>query len=217
MELIIPNTTEMWINIAAFAVLFFVLAKFAFPPITKMLDERAAKIRESLEKAEDTRVEAERLLEEYKVQMAEARSEATQVIEQGRKMGDGGGGVLLIGTKGTIMCSTYGGNPRILPESRMKEVQQELKEKGGPKIKLDRSPGIAAEWIQAIKEGKKELATTNFDYSGPLVETMLLGMVAIRMADKNLKLEWDGETGKFTNLEEANNYLHQEYRKGWTL
>ncbi|HSQ21455.1 MAG TPA: F0F1 ATP synthase subunit B [Coriobacteriia bacterium] len=88
MELIIPNTTEMWINIAAFAVLFFVLAKFAFPPITKMLDERANKIRESLEKAEDTRVEAERLLEEYKVQMAEARSEATQVIEQGRKVAE---------------------------------------------------------------------------------------------------------------------------------
>jgi len=87
-ELIIPNTTEMWINIAAFAVLFFVLAKFAFPPITKMLDERANKIRESLEKAEDTRVEAERLLEEYKVQMAEARSEATQVIEQGRKVAE---------------------------------------------------------------------------------------------------------------------------------
>ncbi|MDO8880938.1 MAG: F0F1 ATP synthase subunit B [Coriobacteriia bacterium] len=88
MELIIPNTTEMWINVASFTVLFFVLAKFAFPPITKMLDERANKIRESLERAEDTRVEAERLLEEYKVQMAEARAEATQVIEQGRKVAE---------------------------------------------------------------------------------------------------------------------------------
>ncbi len=88
MELIIPNTTEMWVNIVAFLILFVVLAKFAFPPITKMLDERADKIRESLEKAEDTRVEAERLLEEYKVQMAEARAEATQVIEQGRKVAE---------------------------------------------------------------------------------------------------------------------------------
>jgi F-type H+-transporting ATPase subunit b len=78
----------MWINVAAFTVLFFVLAKFAFPPITNMLDERAAKIRDSLEKAEDTRVEAERLLEEYKVQMAEARGEATKVIEQGRKVAE---------------------------------------------------------------------------------------------------------------------------------
>ena len=88
MELIIPNTTEMWVNIVAFLILFVVLAKFAFPPITKMLDERADKIRESLEKAEDTRVEAERLLDEYKVQMAEARAEATQVIEQGRKVAE---------------------------------------------------------------------------------------------------------------------------------
>ena len=63
MEIIIPNTTEMWVNIAAFAVLFIVLWKFAFPPITKMLDERANKIRESLERAEDTRVEAEHQLD----------------------------------------------------------------------------------------------------------------------------------------------------------
>ncbi|MRS12202.1 MAG: ATP synthase F0 subunit B [Actinobacteria bacterium] len=88
MELIIPNTTEMWVNVVAFAVLFIVMWKFAFPPITKMLDERANKIRESLERAEETRVEAERLLEEYKVQMAEARAEATQVIEQGRKVAE---------------------------------------------------------------------------------------------------------------------------------
>ncbi|MHB1017439.1 MAG: F0F1 ATP synthase subunit B [Coriobacteriia bacterium] len=88
MELIIPNTTEMWVNIVAFVVLFFVMAKVAFPPVTKMLDERANKIRESLEKAEEIRVEAERLLEEYKVRMAEARTEATQVIEQGRKVAE---------------------------------------------------------------------------------------------------------------------------------
>lgn len=88
MELIIPKTTEMLVNVVAFIVLFIVMAKFAFPPITKMLDERANKIRESLERAEDTRVEAERLLEEYKVQMAEARAEATQVIEQGRKVAE---------------------------------------------------------------------------------------------------------------------------------
>lgn len=88
MELIIPKTIEMAVNVVAFIVLFIVMAKFAFPPITKMLDERANKIRESLDKAEDTRVEAERLLEEYKVQMAEARAEAAQVIEQGRKVAE---------------------------------------------------------------------------------------------------------------------------------
>ena len=59
-----------------------------FPPITNMLDKRAETIRESLEKAEETRVEAERLLDEYKQQMAEARGEAAKVIEQGRKVAD---------------------------------------------------------------------------------------------------------------------------------
>jgi F-type H+-transporting ATPase subunit b len=87
-EKIIPLGVELYVNLAAFLVLFVLLWKFAFPPITKMLDQRAENIRESLEKAEDTRVQAERLLDEYKVQMAEARLEAAKVIEQGRKVAE---------------------------------------------------------------------------------------------------------------------------------
>jgi F-type H+-transporting ATPase subunit b len=87
-EKIIPLGVELYINLAAFVVLFVLLWKFAFPPITKMLDERAEKIRESLEKAEDTRIEAERLLEEYRQQMAEARQEAAKIIEQGRTVAE---------------------------------------------------------------------------------------------------------------------------------
>lgn len=88
MEAIIPLTTEVLISAVSFAVLFVLMWKFALPPITKMLDERAVKIRESLERAEETKVEAERLLEDYKIQMAEARSEAAKVIEQGRKVAE---------------------------------------------------------------------------------------------------------------------------------
>ena len=72
----------------SFGVLFVLMWKFALPPITKMLDERAEKIKDSLEKAEETRVEAERLLDEYKEQLAEARQEASRVIEQGRRVAD---------------------------------------------------------------------------------------------------------------------------------
>lgn len=88
MEKILPLGVELYVNLAAFLVLFVLLWKFAFPPITKMLDERADKIRESIEKAEETRVEAERLLEEYRQQMAEARLEAAKVIEQGRTVAE---------------------------------------------------------------------------------------------------------------------------------
>ena len=83
-----PNPSTIWPTILAFLVLFFLLYKFAFPLIIKMIDERADRIRESLEKAEQTKIDAERLLEDYKKQMAEARGDAAKVIEQGRKVGE---------------------------------------------------------------------------------------------------------------------------------
>jgi F-type H+-transporting ATPase subunit b len=88
MEALIPKVPEVIVALISFLVLLVVLGKFAFPPVVKILDERAEKIRESLEKAEETKVEAERLLEEYKVQMAEARGEAAKVIEQGRAVAE---------------------------------------------------------------------------------------------------------------------------------
>lgn len=88
MDKIIPLGVELYVNLAAFVVLFLLLGKFAFPAITKLMDERSAKIRESLEKSEDTRIEAERMLEEYKLQMAEARQEASKVIEQGKQVAE---------------------------------------------------------------------------------------------------------------------------------
>lgn len=88
MEAILPHGPEVIVSLISFLVLFVVLWKFALPPITNMLDKRADTIRESLEKAEETRVEAERLFEDYKQQMAEARGEAAKVIEQGRKVAD---------------------------------------------------------------------------------------------------------------------------------
>ncbi len=129
-------------------------------------------------------------------------------LEPGRKMGDGGGGVLYIGDKGILMHGTYGDNPRIIPETKMKEYKR-------PEKTIPRSPGIYLEWIEAIKTGKK--STTDFSYAGPLTETMLLGNVATRMKDKNTILKWDPEKMEITNLDEANQYLKMEYREGWEL
>lgn len=88
MDKIIPLTSELLVALVSFGVLFILMWKFALPPITKMLDERAETIKGSLEKAEETRVEAERLLDDYKKQMAEARKEAGAVVEQARKIAD---------------------------------------------------------------------------------------------------------------------------------
>lgn len=81
---IIPPINELIPATIAFLILIFVLVKYAFPPILKMLDERTERIRESLEKAEEARIEAERLLEDYKAQLAEARKEAQTVLAEAK-------------------------------------------------------------------------------------------------------------------------------------
>jgi predicted dehydrogenase len=129
-------------------------------------------------------------------------------IEDGRLMGDDGGGVLFVGDKGMLMCSTYGENPRLLPEKLMQDYKR-------PDKTIPRSPGITEEWIAAIKAGKK--STTDFEYSGLLTEAMLLGNVALRMKDQKTALQWDGVKMQVTNLPEANKYIHKEYRQGWAL
>jgi hypothetical protein len=131
-------------------------------------------------------------------------------LEDGRRIGESGGGILFVGTKGKMICSVYGDNPRIIPESKMKAYKL-------PAKSIPRSPGIAEEWIAACKKGDSSAATTNFSYSGPLTETMMIGNIAVRMQEKNIRLFYDGNEGKFTNSEEANNYLHMEYRKGWEI
>jgi len=129
-------------------------------------------------------------------------------LENGRMMGDEGGGVLFVGKKGMLMCGTYGENPRLLPEKLMQDYKR------APKT-IPRSPGIHEEWIAAIKEGKK--STTDFSYSATLTEVMLLGNIAMRMAVAKTVLEWDPVKMEFPNLPEANPYLHKEYRQGWSL
>lgn len=129
-------------------------------------------------------------------------------LEPGRKMGDNDGGILFYGSKGKIMCGCYGSSPRLIPETKMKEYKQ-------PAKTIKRSPGIHQEWVEAIK--KNEQATSNFEYGSRLVETMMIGNIAVRMAPKHTVLDWDGEKGEFTNVPEANEYLIRDYTKGWSL
>lgn len=123
-------------------------------------------------------------------------------LEEGRNLPGHGG--LYIGEKGTILAP-LGGGPRLIPESKMKGFKR-------PEPTLPKSPGHYQEWLEACKGGPKPPA--NFDYSGPLTEMVLLGNVAIRTGKK---LNWDGPSMKVTNVPEANEYLHRQYRKGWTL
>lgn len=127
-------------------------------------------------------------------------------LEEGRRMGDEDGGTIFYGSKGTLMCSTYGQNARLIPESEMKNFKQP------PKI-LKRSEGIYSEWVNACRGGAP--ATSNFEVSGPLTEIVLLGNVALRFP--GTRLYYDGENMQVTNVEAANQYIKRTYEGGWSL
>ena len=69
-----------------------------------------------------------------------------------------------------------------------------------------------AEWIEACKGGPKALS--NFDYSGPLTEMVLLGNLAVRLGKK---IEWDAKALKATNAPEADRLIRPSHRAGWEL
>jgi hypothetical protein len=121
-------------------------------------------------------------------------------------MGDQFGGALYIGTKGKILCGSHGANGlRIIPETKMQTYEK-------PAPSIPRSVGHRQEWIDSCKSG--EPAKANFDFSGPMTETVLLGNIALRL---KRKLYWDSNNFTFINAPEANEYLHRPYRDGWTL
>ena len=71
-------------TIVAFFITFFVLKKYAFGPIQKMLDERREQIRQSIEEADNAREHARALLEEHRALMKEARGQAEQILAEAR-------------------------------------------------------------------------------------------------------------------------------------
>ncbi len=131
-------------------------------------------------------------------------------LEDGQEMGDEDGGLLFIGDKGKLMAGCYGRNPQLLPLSRMKDFTPPAPTI--PRIEGSQE-GHEADWVRACKGGIP--ASSNFDYSGPLSEMVLMGNLAVRFPGK--KLLWDGEKMEVTNNKEANAYAHLAYREGWTL
>jgi predicted dehydrogenase len=121
-------------------------------------------------------------------------------------MGDENGGVIFVGDKGKILAEDENAqHPRLLPESLAKDFPK-------PEKTIPRSTGHHRDWIAACKGAQPSGA--NFDYSGPLTENVLLGNLAIRAGKK---LNWDGPNMKSTNVPEANDLVHCQYREGWTL
>jgi F-type H+-transporting ATPase subunit b len=75
-------------TLVCFAITFFVLRKYAFGPIQRIIDERRLRIRESIDEADRAREEARKLLEEHRALIAGARSDAEQILGEARRVAD---------------------------------------------------------------------------------------------------------------------------------
>ena len=137
------------------------------------------------------------------------------------------GGMIFEGTKGKLMAGLFGGNPTLLPTSKMKSSTLPVSkfpfvEKG--------TEGHQQQWVNACKKGYGTYTSSAFETSGPLTETVLMGNLAIRSynhAETNSKgnklypgrkkLLWDGPNMRITNFEPANEFVKRKYRGNWKL
>jgi hypothetical protein len=154
------------------------------------------------------------------------KPERPEELGPNEKFGDNG--VLFIGTKGKMICETYGKNPKLLPLSRNESDKTKITI---PRI-VNQEEGHYTQFAEAAIAGygKIELSSP-FEIAGPLTETLLIANLAIRGTDvqrkdaagkisypgRDIKMLWDKVNMKVTNFDEVNQFVKREYRKGWTL
>ena len=130
-------------------------------------------------------------------------------LEEGRPLkgeGDEDEGLLFVGDRGKILCSFSGDHPTLIPEAKMKSYKQ-------PPKTLPRSPGNEREWLDACKGGK-EKPGGNFEFSGLITETLLLGNVATRLGEK---FKWDRANMKIVGPDSLQKHVRPERRSAWEL
>ena len=159
-------------------------------------------------------------------------------LPEGIEMGTGRNGVIFHGTKGTLICGNYGEKYMLLPDTKFKNAPK-------PPATL-RRVGMSHEmdFVRACKESAQNrvLPLSNFEYSGPLNEMVVMGNLAVRLKNLNKKLLWDGVNMRITNLSDsetlivtngiprqeprqvtlnakqaAEEYIRHTYRQGWSL
>ena len=118
-------------------------------------------------------------------------------------LGDWHNGVLFLGDKGQLVADY--GRYQLAPQASFVDFAP-------PAPSIPDSIGHYAEWIQACKSGGA--TTCNFDYSGALTETVLLGVAAYRLGEG---FEWDAMNLVAKGRQEAEALIRHEYPKGWEL
>ena len=121
----------------------------------------------------------------------------------GKPLSSWGLGVLFVGDKG-MLAADYG-RFQFLPKDKTDEFAL-------PDRSIPDSVGHWKEWTEACKHGTP--TTCNFDYSGALTETVLLGIVAFRCGKK---IEWDAQSLAAVDYAGADKFINKSYREGFEV
>lgn len=121
----------------------------------------------------------------------------------------GEGGMIMVGEKGGIFHGGMRPNSPVLYPKAKWEAYRANRDQQVPKT-LPRTKGIHRDWVEAVRNGTK--SCSDFSYSGPLTEAILLGTLAIRTG-KTVK--WNAEKLEITGNPEAAMLVNPEAREGW--
>lgn len=105
-----------------------------------------------------------------------------------------GGGVIFYGTKDTMIVGCYGAQPYLV-SGRVPQAPKVLR-----RVETDHFQ----DWVRACKEDPsvRVPSAADFSESGPFNEMVVMGVLAVRLQELNMELEWDGEKMEFTNIPE---------------
>ena len=126
-------------------------------------------------------------------------------------------GAVIVGSKGLLFSpDDYGAKYFLLPEEQYKDYTPP--EQTLPRIPFKGSGDQRQKWefVQTIRGEYEPGTMSNFGYAGRLTETILVGNLAIRSAEGS-RIEWDAKNLKSTNMPEVNQFIHREYREGWSI
>lgn len=129
-------------------------------------------------------------------------------LEDDRMFGGKEGGILFKGSSGALMTDYVASNPRLIPETEMREFLPHQP----PKTLSRVEGGHHQNWIRACKG--QEAPGADFQYGARLTEICLLGNIAKRVDGL---IRWDADRMRITNNDAANQYVRTAYRDGWSL
>ncbi len=125
-------------------------------------------------------------------------------LQKEHNMPDWPEATLFVGSKGMLIADY--GRFRLFPEDKFEGVRRP---------KMPRKPSHVDDWVQACKTNDPLRPGTNFSYSGPLTETVLLGIAAYRAGER---ISWDAKNLKITNNPQAECFIRRaKYREGWEV